>query len=116
SGMPLISMNAERAARKIVAALRRGQSSLTLTVAAKLAIVGNAIAPNLTGFMMKVVSRFLPGPVQVSGDQLQTGWESRSSHSAPRWLTGLADAAIDENNESLVHNGSKATEQAPVSK
>src|SRR5207253_2962904 len=52
SGMPLISISAERAARKIVAALRRGQSSLTLTVAAKLAIVGNAIAPSLTGLTM----------------------------------------------------------------
>src|SRR5260370_40570175 len=31
AGAPLISMNAERAARKILAACRRGQPSLTLT-------------------------------------------------------------------------------------
>jgi short-subunit dehydrogenase len=107
SGMPLISISAERAARKIVAALRRGQSSLTLTVAAKLAIVGNAIAPSLTGVTMKLVNRFLPQPVEASGDQLQSGWESRSPNVPSRWLTGLADAAIDENNESLVHDGKK---------
>src|SRR4029077_12659157 len=48
SGLPFISMSAERAARKIVAAFRRGQSSLTLTLAANFAIAGNAAAPNLT--------------------------------------------------------------------
>jgi NAD(P)-dependent dehydrogenase (short-subunit alcohol dehydrogenase family) len=107
SGLPLMSMNAERAARKILAACRRGQSSLTLTVAAKLAIAGNAVAPGLTGFMMKVINRFLPQPVEASGDELQTGWESRSLNFPPRWLTGLADAAIDQNNESLVRDGTK---------
>jgi NAD(P)-dependent dehydrogenase (short-subunit alcohol dehydrogenase family) len=104
SGMPLISMNAERAARKIVAACRRGQPSLTLTSAAKLAIIGNAVAPNLTGHVMKLVNRCLPQPIESSGDQLQTGWESRSSHSPARWLTELADAAIDQNNEALARD------------
>jgi short-subunit dehydrogenase len=116
SGLPLISISADRAARKIVVACRRGQSSLTLTLAANFAIAGNAVAPNLSGFMMKLVNRFLPGAVEASGDQLQTGWESRSASFPPRWLTGLADAAIDENNESLVHDGSKVTEQVSVSK
>jgi NAD(P)-dependent dehydrogenase (short-subunit alcohol dehydrogenase family) len=101
SGTPLISMKAERAARKIVAACRRGQPSLTLTIAARLAIAANAIAPNLTGYTMKVINRLLPQPVEKSGDKLQTGWESRSASSPPRWMTSLADAAIDQNNESL---------------
>jgi NAD(P)-dependent dehydrogenase (short-subunit alcohol dehydrogenase family) len=104
SGMPLISMSADRAARKIVAACRRGQPSLTLTLAAKLAIVGNALAPNLTGYLMKIINRFLPQPVESSGDQLQTGWQSRSADFPPRWMTGLADEAIDENNESLARD------------
>lgn len=101
SSLPLISMKAERAARKIVAACRRGQPSLTLTLAARVAIAGNAIAPNLTGFLMKVVNRFLPQAVEASGDELQTGWQSRSSDFPPRWLTGMADAAIDDNNETV---------------
>ena len=104
SGLPLISMSAERAARKILAACRRGQSSLTLTLAARLAIIGNAVAPNVTGFMMKMVNHFLPGPVEASGDQLQSGWQSRSPHFPSRWLTGLADAAIEQNNESLARD------------
>src|SRR6266513_314321 len=61
AGMPLISMNAERAARKILAACRRGQPSLTLTFAARGMILSNALFPNLTAHTMKLVNRFLPG-------------------------------------------------------
>src|ERR1051326_647519 len=60
AGAPLLSMNADRAARKILAACRRGQPSLTLTFAARLQIVANALFPNLTGYAMKLVNRFLP--------------------------------------------------------
>ena len=115
SGLPFISMSADRAARNILAACRRGQSALTLTMAAKFQIAGNAVAPNLTGYMMKIVNRFLPGAVEASGDQLQTGWESRSGNFPPRWLTSMADAATEENNESLVQNRSSVADQAPLS-
>src|ERR1700724_3574531 len=62
AGAPLISMNADRAARKILAACRRAQPSLTLTFAARGAILGNALFPNLTGYVMRLVNRFLPKP------------------------------------------------------
>src|SRR5881409_4063383 len=62
AGAPLISMNADRAARKILTACRRGQPSLTLTFAARAAILGNALFPNLTGYAMKIGNRFLPSP------------------------------------------------------
>src|SRR5213596_3195804 len=61
AGAPLISMNADRAARKILAACRRGQPSLTLTFAARKIVLGNALFPNLTGYLMKFVNRLLPG-------------------------------------------------------
>src|SRR5437667_4290944 len=61
AGAPLLSMNANRAARKILAACRRGQPSLTLTFAARAAILGNALFPNLTGYAMKFANRLLPG-------------------------------------------------------
>src|SRR5947207_1609081 len=57
AGAPLISMSAERAARKILAACRRGQPSLTLTFAARGAILGNALLPNLTGYLMKLINQ-----------------------------------------------------------
>ena len=97
AGAPLISMNADRAARKILAACRRGQPSLTLTFAARGAIVGNALFPNVTGCMMKFVNRFLPGTVDESGNQSLAGTHVRRL--TPRWLTRLADRATGKNNE-----------------
>ena len=96
---PLISMSAERAARKILAACRRGQPSLTLTFAARLAIVGNAVAPNLFGYIMAAANRFLPGPAEKDGDEPRLGWDSRSTAGLPNFLTSLSDRATLRNNE-----------------
>src|SRR5881628_301624 len=73
AGAPLISMNADRAARKILAACRRGQPSVTLTFAARMAILGNALFPNLTGYWMKIVNRFLPKAGSDEGNELRAG-------------------------------------------
>ena len=97
AGAPLISMNADRAARKILAACRRGQPSLTLTFAARGAILGNALFPNLTGYMMKFVNRFLPGTNNEEGNQSLAGSQLRRL--TPKWLTQSADAATARNNE-----------------
>ncbi len=94
---PLISMNADRAARKILAACRRGQPSLTLTFAARSAIFGNALFPNLTGYAMKMVNRFLPGGGRQQANQLRAG--SELSRLTPKWMTCLADRATRKNNE-----------------
>ena len=95
---PLISMNAERAARKILAACRRGQPSLTLTYAARTAILGNALFPNLTGYAMKIVNRFLPKAAgKGAGNQSRTGSEARRL--LPAWMTRFADRATLRNNE-----------------
>ena len=105
NSMPLISMKAERAAAKILNACRRGQPELTLTIAARAAIMGNAVFPNVTGRLMRLVGRFLPASTGSAGDTLRTGGESRSRKLTPEWLTVLADRAIDRNNESR-RNGS----------
>ena len=98
AGAPLISMNAERAARKILAASRRGQPSLTLTYTARTAILGNALFPNLTGYGMKIVNRFLPKAADKNeGDESRTGSETRRR--VPAWMTRLADRATSRNNE-----------------
>jgi hypothetical protein len=92
-------MDAERAVRKIIAAFRRGQPSLTLTFAARGAIAGNALFPNLTGYAMKIVNRFLPSPADENGEQSRTG--SELPRLTPEWMTRLADRATNENNESV---------------
>src|SRR4029077_11917655 len=89
AGAPLISMDADRAARKIVAACRRGQPSLTLTFGARGAIVGNALFPNLTGYAMKFVNRLLPDAADESGAQSRLG--SELPRLAAEWLTRMAD-------------------------
>src|SRR5205085_6018229 len=97
AGAPLLSMNANRAARKILAACRRGQPSLTLTFSARLEIVANALFPNLTGYAMQLANRFLP---ESSGNE-ENG--SRFGHEVrrliPAWLTRTADKAAARNNE-----------------
>src|SRR5438093_9815246 len=95
AGAPLISMNAERAARKILAACRRGQPSLTLTFAARTAILGNALFPNLTGYAMKIINGFLPGAGKDEANQSLAGSELRRL--APEWLTRLGDRASMQN-------------------
>src|SRR5437899_12185340 len=97
AGAPLISMNADRAARKILAACRRGQPSLTLTFAARLQVVANALFPNLTGYVMKIVNQFLPGKSEQDGNQSRAGSQLRRL--APEWMTRLADRATKKNNE-----------------
>jgi short-subunit dehydrogenase len=97
AGAPLISMNADRAARKILAACRRGQPSLTLTFAARGAILGNALFPNLTGYMMKLVNRFLPGAADEAGNESLPG--SQLHRLIPEWVTRLLDRATVRNNE-----------------
>ena len=105
NSMPGISMKAERAAAKILAACKRGQPELTLTLAARAAIMGNAVFPNVTGRLLRLVARVLPRATDASGDTLRTGRESRSHKLTPAWVTVLADRAIARNNESR-RNGS----------
>jgi NAD(P)-dependent dehydrogenase (short-subunit alcohol dehydrogenase family) len=96
AGAPLLSMNADRAARKILAACRRGQPSLTLTFAARLQIVANALFPNLTGYAMQLANRFLPES-SAEGNRSRTGSEVRRL--VPDWVTRAADKATTRNNE-----------------
>src|SRR5438876_3645842 len=97
AGAPLISMREERAARKILAACRRGQPSLTLTFAARLQVVANALFPNLTGYTMKLANRFLPESSGVEGNPSRSGYEVR--HLIPDWLMRAADKATTRNNQ-----------------
>jgi len=101
AGAPLISINADRAARKILAACRRGQPSLTLTFAARKIILGNALFPNLTGYLMKFVNRLLPGTGGEQGNKSRGG--SELPRRAPGWMTRLADRATQKNNEEGSH-------------
>jgi NAD(P)-dependent dehydrogenase (short-subunit alcohol dehydrogenase family) len=96
---PVISISAERAARKILAACRRGQPSLELTMAARGAISANAVFPNLVAYAMKMTNHFLPGPTGAGGNEARRGWDSRLRDVVPESLTKLSDRATVRNNE-----------------
>ncbi|HUR94298.1 MAG TPA: SDR family oxidoreductase [Gemmatimonadales bacterium] len=59
--MPITSMSAVSAARRIVLACRRGESQLTLTWQAKLLRLVHALLPGMTTELLGQVSRLLPG-------------------------------------------------------
>jgi short-subunit dehydrogenase len=95
--LPGISMSAECAARKIVAACRNGDAEVILTLQAKLASMFHGLFPGLTADILGLINRLLPGPGGI-GTERATGAES-SSAVAPSWLTTLSDKASARNNE-----------------
>ena len=60
ASLPVISMDAERAARQIVRATRRGEAFRILGLPAKLASRFHGLAPNLTSHLLAVVNQMLP--------------------------------------------------------
>jgi NAD(P)-dependent dehydrogenase (short-subunit alcohol dehydrogenase family) len=98
SSLPLVSIDATRAARKIVEAGRRGRPHLTITPQARLAAILDALMPNTFGRMMMLATRMLPGATGAAGDEAWTGRESRPAN-MPRAVTILGDRAALRNNE-----------------
>lgn len=95
--LPLLSMSAEAAARKILNACRRGDAEVILSVPAKAAAGFHGLAPGLTAEILSVVNRMLPPPGGV-GSRNVKGRDSASRFS-PSWVTALGDAASVRNNE-----------------
>jgi NAD(P)-dependent dehydrogenase (short-subunit alcohol dehydrogenase family) len=96
--LPLLSIDASRAARQIVNAIRRGDPELVITWPARLAIIANAVMPNTVARAMELVNRALPAPTDASGDEAHTGWQS-TSRWAPSVLTRSSERAAHANNE-----------------
>lgn len=103
-GIPGVSMSVERAARRIVRALVRGERELTLGLPAKLAVLLQTLAPETTAALMALVDRMLPAPGEdASADEMRSGWQSRSKW-VPSRLTHLADEAVEPHNELRGHS------------
>jgi NAD(P)-dependent dehydrogenase (short-subunit alcohol dehydrogenase family) len=94
----LTSINVERAARQIIAACRRGDAELVITLQANIAVLARALAPELFQDTMAIVAKLLPGPTGVEGDVARPGKESESAW-APSALTAPTYAAAAKNNE-----------------
>jgi NAD(P)-dependent dehydrogenase (short-subunit alcohol dehydrogenase family) len=96
--LPITSIDARRAARKIVEACRHGDPLLIISVQAKVAVLLHNLFPHLAARVLKLMNRALPQPTSApSGDRVKSGWESQSAW-APSLLTRLSDRATEENN------------------
>ncbi|MGV3503141.1 MAG: SDR family NAD(P)-dependent oxidoreductase [Adhaeribacter sp.] len=89
--MPLISMEVEVAAKKILDACRHGVPERTLTVAGKLAVVLHGLAPSLMSDYFALINRFLPDPGsdtklegKISDSFLTPGWARKINEDIAR--------------------------------
>ena len=96
--LPLATIDAARAARQILAACRRGDAELVITVQAKLAILARTMAPELFARAMSFINGLLPPPTGADGDRIKLGRDSQSEW-APSKLTAPTYRAAAENNE-----------------
>jgi NAD(P)-dependent dehydrogenase (short-subunit alcohol dehydrogenase family) len=98
ASLPLFSIRAERAARQILAACRRGDAELIITSQARLAVLARTLASGFVASAMSMANRLLPSAAEAQGDVSQPGSVSGSG-----WvrsvLTAPTYAAARRNNE-----------------
>src|ERR671920_560328 len=95
--LPGLSISAERAARRIVEACRRGDAEVLFPVITRVAAVANAVAPGATANLLATVDRLLP-KADGAGSARHRGAESQSWLS-PSWITRLGDRAARKYNQ-----------------
>ena len=98
SSIPGLSMSSRFAARRIVAACRRGDASLIVPVYLRLPIALHALAPGLFARTAGLANRALPPPVPTAGVELHEGREVLPPERSPAYAT-LTKRAARRNNE-----------------
>ncbi|MFY2556605.1 SDR family NAD(P)-dependent oxidoreductase [Corallococcus terminator] len=93
--LPGLSVSAERSARLILDACRRGDAELLVGLAAKLGAVGRVLAPELTAALLAWANRLMP---QSSNQDSHSGAQSETPLTRS-WLTELSRRAAERNNE-----------------
>jgi len=96
--IPLLTVDAARAARQIVEACRAGDAELLVGWPAKLVAIANAVAPAAIALGMQITNALLPPPRDASGNRAHSGWQSLSPW-APSRLTVLTERAAVEHNQ-----------------
>lgn len=94
--LPLLSMNADRAAERIISAMKKGRRTLTLTIPAKLAVAAHGIVPGLTTTFFDMINLLLPD--DKNGEKVKKGYESNSGLTKS-FLTRKTDEAAVKNLE-----------------
>ncbi|MGE3955823.1 MAG: SDR family NAD(P)-dependent oxidoreductase [Vicinamibacterales bacterium] len=97
--IPVASVDGRRAAAQVIDAARHGDPELVITLPAKLAIIANAVVPEVVASVMATANTtVLPAPRDEAGTDARSGWQSLSEW-APSRLTRLTERAASENNE-----------------
>lgn len=110
---PGVAMNARRAARRIVNAIRRGRSEIILTPQAKLAAMFHGLFPGLTSDILGVVNRALPSAAMGEGQSRHLGKESETFVTKSP-ATALGRRAADEFNQWAEKSGRPASLTKPA--
>jgi len=95
--LPIASMDADRAARQIIDAMKSGEVEITLTAPARIAAAADALFPEFSGRLLAAANRVLPGPGGI-GQRVAKGKDSTSAVS-PSMLTAMSERAAARNNE-----------------
>ncbi len=95
--LPILSISAESAAKQIIAALRRGDAEVILSIPAQIGDKFHALFPGFTSVLLSWVNRFLPEADGIGSDRVQ-GKDSKSPISSSV-LTSLTDQAAQQNNQ-----------------
>ncbi len=101
ASLPLLSVDAGRAARRIVEAVLRGQPMVVLTPMAWVGIRARGLAPGTTTRLMGLANRLLPSAPDYGGAHLVAGSRAgeRLASRAVDALTVLGRRAARRNNE-----------------
>jgi NAD(P)-dependent dehydrogenase (short-subunit alcohol dehydrogenase family) len=95
--LPLVSMNARRAARRIVNACVHGEAEVVLSLPAKVAVKFHGLFAGAAVDLLGLMNVFLPSAGGI-GREVRTGEQSSSSVS-PSWITTLNERAAQQNNQ-----------------
>jgi len=98
--LPLVTVDAERAASQIADACRHGDAELVVSWPAKLATIASAFMPESVALALRLADRLLPAPTGESGNTAHSGWQSGTNW-APSKITTLTEQAAARNNEVL---------------
>lgn len=110
--LPFTSINADRAAAKIVNAAEHGDAELQITLSAKLGVRVQNVFPNFSAGFAQLLNRVLPRSVGTPAD-VRTGRDAESA-ATRSGLTALTDRSARDNNQLVEeHRAEDATRASP---
>lgn len=96
--LPGATIDAEKAAALLIDACRYGDAEVVIGWPAKVAVVANALAPEIVAHAMALVNQLVLSDAAGTGGKARSGWQSLSD-CVPSTLTRLTEKAALDSNE-----------------